>query len=208
MTHEEFLELLQLTHEVSGVEFKPPGNLKSDKVLRFTVARAVMGMANRRDGGRVVLGVREVAGKLELIGLTASELNSWRYDLVADALAPLSDPPAVFETEVHEHEGRQYVVLLVNEFEDVPIICRRNSPRVFSKNEPPILQEGMVYVRTRRKPETTAIPSQTEMRELVELATEKRLRQVMGTVSRAGAFLRSSAPAEEAFDAELGDEFQ
>src|SRR5258706_6101749 len=84
MTDEQFAQLLELKHEVFGVEFKPPG-LRTDPLLFHTVARGLMGMANRRDGGRLVIGIREDAGKFELLGVTPEQPESWRYEHLADA---------------------------------------------------------------------------------------------------------------------------
>jgi predicted HTH transcriptional regulator len=207
MTHDQFAELLQLKHELSGVEFKPPG-LRTDKTLFHLVARAVMGMANRRDGGHIVMGVREDSGTFQLLGLTSAQAESWRYDHVVAALATFVDPPVVFEIEVHQHEGQTFLLIEVDEFEDVPVICRRNFPRTIRAGEKQILRDGALYVRTRRKPETSEIPSQSEMRDLVDLATEKRLRRLIGTVSRAGGTLESERPSDEAFIEELSEDFR
>ena len=75
MTDEQFAELLGLKHEISGVEFKPPG-ARTNRDLFHRVARAAIGMANHRDGGRVVIGVRESAGVFEPIGLDAADVAS------------------------------------------------------------------------------------------------------------------------------------
>lgn len=207
MTDDQFAEILQLEHEVSGVEFKPPG-LRNDRTLFHTVARAVMGMANHRDGGRVIIGVREEAGKFQLLGVTSAEAESWRYDHLTAALAPLSDPPIVFDVELHLHQGNQFLLIEVHEFQDVPVICRRNFPHPLPLGQKPILRDGAVYVRTRRKPETSEIPTQTEMRELMDLATEKRLLSLMGTVSRAGGRVEGGPSADQAFVDELPQEFR
>jgi predicted HTH transcriptional regulator len=207
MTDEQFAELLQLEHELSGIEFKPPG-LRTEKTLFHVVARAVMGMANRRDGGRVVIGVREDSGRFELVGLSSAEIESWRYDHFTEALAPVADPPVAFNVELHQYLSLEFLLIDIHEFDDVPVICRRNFPHPLKAGQKPILRDGAIYVRTRRKPETTEIPTQTEMRDLIDLATEKRLRNLMGTVSRAGGRLESESSAEDAFIAELPEDLR
>ncbi len=207
VTHDEFGELLQLKHEVLGVEFKPPG-LRTDPMLFHKVVRGLMGMANRRDGGRLVIGIREEAGSFEMLGVTPEQAESWRYEHVADALAPLADPPVAFDIELHEHQGRQYLLIEVNEFEDVPVICRKDFPRSLKMGERPILRNGAVYVRPRRKPETSEVATHVDMRELLDLATEKRLRNLMGTVSRIGAKLAGGASSDDAYLDELPDDFK
>ena len=72
MTDEEFAQLLALSHEISGVEFKGPG-ARSDRRLFARVVRAALGMANRRDGGTVVIGVEDTGSSLNPVGLRESQ---------------------------------------------------------------------------------------------------------------------------------------
>ena len=55
---DEVKELLTLGYETRAFEVKGPGSLK-DKAYVARVARAVMAMGNRRDGGRVCLGIAD-----------------------------------------------------------------------------------------------------------------------------------------------------
>jgi predicted HTH transcriptional regulator len=209
VTDPEFAELLFLQHELPGVEFKAPGP-RGEKTLFHSVVRAVLGMANRRDGGRIVLGVREdEVGKLELVGLTQVDAGTWRNDHLAEAIAPYADPYVGIQAQEHVHEDKLYVLIEVHEFEEVPVICRRSYPPTPKAGQKPILRTGAIYVRTRRKPETSEPPGQTEMRELIELATEKRMRSLLGTLGRAGLEVASPQPRpEEKYQAELPDDLR
>ena len=119
-------------------------------------------MANRRDGGRVFIGVEEVDDELNLVGLNEVDLATWNYDDVADRFAVYADPSVSFEREVKEYNGNQYVILYIEEFAEIPVLCKRDYQGV--------LRSGACYVRSSRKPETSEIPTQTEMRELLQLA--------------------------------------
>ena len=61
MTDTEFARIMERRRELRGVEFKGPG-LLSDRPLAAQVVRAAIGMANRRSGGSVIVGVREDVG--------------------------------------------------------------------------------------------------------------------------------------------------
>ncbi len=200
MTDEEFAQLLELKHEVFGVEFKPPG-LRTDPLLFHTVARGLMGMANRRDGGRLVIGIREDAGKFELLGITPEQSESWRYEHLADALAPIAEPPVVFDIDVRTHQGREYLLIEVDEFDDVPVICRTNYPRSLKAGEKPILRDGAVYVRPRLD---SLIGCSSQMSPVLL----EGVPNVMGTVARAGARLVGGPSADQAFTDELPDDFR
>ncbi len=94
------------------------------------------------------------------------------------------------------------MVLYIAEFDDIPILCK--------KDYPDVLRKGACYVRPRRKPETTEIPTQEDMRDLLELAAEKRLRKHLEQTKRAGGLtvpfqterIVPSSPAQ--YDRQLG----
>ena len=179
MTGEELARIINIGHEQSGTEFKGPGSLsKSNGQLIAQVVRAVLGMSNRRHGGRVIVGVREQGGTLESVGLADYELRTWTFDMVADQLASYADPGVTFELEVVEHNGKSCIVLQVEEFSDIPVLCKRQYGDV--------LRVGACYVRTRRKPETSEIPTQADMRDLLELAIEKGVIRYIEQARRVG----------------------
>ena len=91
MTDEEFALILNTGRETPGTEFKGPG-FASDRQLFAQVAKAVLGMANRRDGGRVVVGVGDDGKAINPVGLSEEHLVTWSYNDVADRIASYADP--------------------------------------------------------------------------------------------------------------------
>ncbi len=67
--------MIALGYETRGTEFKGPG-ASSDTGFMAIVIRAVLGMSNRRDGGKIIVGVAEVGGTLNPVGLNESDLAS------------------------------------------------------------------------------------------------------------------------------------
>lgn len=130
MTPDELRELLVLGHEAPGVEFKAPCD-RTDKPKFAKIVRAVLGMANRRDGGKVVVGIEEgEAAQLSLLGLSSEQLRTWEPDAVAGAIDPYADPFVTVSTARVSYEGLEYVVLKVSEFEEVPVLCKKDYPDV------------------------------------------------------------------------------
>ena len=189
-----------LSHELTGIEFKGPGP-STDRQLFAQVVKAVLGMANRRDGGRVIIGVETLGNMLNPVGLNGADLYTWNYDDVADRIAVYADPSVSFEIEVREYNNDNYVAIEVEEFSDVPVLCKRAYRDV--------LRDGACYVRTRRKPETSEIPTQADMRDLLDLAIEKGVRRFLAQAHRDGLTVPSAGTPltadEEQFNEQLGD---
>jgi hypothetical protein len=60
----------------------------------------------------------------------------------------------------------------------------------------PVLRRGACYVRASHKPETSEIPSEQEMRELLELAIDKGVVKFLARVQKAG-LLDATVPLKE-----------
>ena len=123
------------------------------------------------------------------------------YDDLADQVARYADPSASFVMEVKEYDGNSYLVIEVEEFSDIPVLCKKSYDNV--------LQDGACYVRLRRKPETSAIPTQADMRDLLDLAIEKGVIRFLERARRVGLFsIPTTEPRvtdRERFDEQLGD---
>jgi predicted HTH transcriptional regulator len=154
-------------------------------------------MANTQDGGLVVIGVEDKAGVLNPVGVAQSDLLTWKHDDLTAGIAAFADPFVSFEQEIRTHDGKQFLLLEIREFEEIPVLCRKG----YRNNNQDILRSGACYVRTRRKPETSEIPSQTEMRELLDLSLKKGLRKFMGQALASG-LVTAAAPVQQPSDAE------
>ena len=135
------------------------------------------------------------------VGLTESDLAEWNYDALADQVARYADPSANFTMEMQEYNGGSYLLLDVEEFSDIPVLCKRSYGDV--------LQDGACYVRPRRKPETSSIPTQADMRDLLDLAIEKGVTRFLERARRVGLFSTSTTEPQvtdqERFDEQLGN---
>ena len=199
MTDLEFANILALGRETSGVEFKGPGPLSSGRLVA-QVVRAVLAMANRQGGGIVIIGIEDAGDSISPVGLGDFDLASWAYDDLADQIARYADPAVSFELDTRMYNGKCYVAIEVEEFSDIPILCKRAYDNV--------LRNGACYVRTRRKPETSEIPTQTEMRELLDLAINKGVSRYLERARQVGLDVppnRVQPTDQESFDEQRGD---
>jgi len=201
VTEQEFLRHLELGHETRAVEFKAPGRRK-DKAFLAKVARAVLGMANQRDGGYVIIGVEPET--LDPVGLDEDDAAIWlNYDELAVSINEWATPSIGFDLQELRSEDRIFVVIHVHEFAEIPVLCRRDYQAPKQRDQ--ILRRGACYVRAYNKPATLEIPTEEEMRELLELAIDKGVRKFVKRAQKVGLIPdirpdKTSTSVEELFD--------
>lgn len=209
ITQEQLEEFLAFRHEIPGIEFKGPG-FRKDTPLFGKVVRAAIGMANRRDGGVIIIGVSDHNGILSPTGLSDEQLVTWRHDDIADGFAAHADPPISFESADFESNGMKFVVLQIYEFPEIPIVCKQEYRDTSNTNisvamRPVILRKGAFYIRRRHKAETAEISSAEDMRALLDIAVEKGVSRFVTLTQRAGLSLSVSNQSndQELFDRQI-----
>ena len=108
MTPEDLRTAIALGREQRSTEFKGPG-MRTDKALLVKVIRAMLGMANKPDGGVVVLGVEDSGATITATGLSPAELATWGYDDLASSVSNYADPYIEFDVTVVNLDGNQFV---------------------------------------------------------------------------------------------------
>jgi predicted HTH transcriptional regulator len=186
LTAAEVEELLRLGYEQRHFELKGAGR-RDDTQFMAKVIRAALSLGNLRDGGHIVIGIDDKDPTSMLPGLAPDEAESWQaYDDVARKMAEYADPPLRFSlAELRLSSGAGVAVIEIAEFEDLPHICSRQLDKV--------LRKGALYVRSRTAPETVEVPSSVEMREILDLATEKALRSFVERLNHAGLTVTPAA---------------
>ena len=126
-----------------------------------------------------------------------NDFNSYDQDNISSYVANYADPFVEFNINKINHEGKKYVIIQVKEFYELPIICKKDGSEG--------LKNGAIYTRTRRKYETAEVPSQTEMREIIESATNKGIKKFRERLSIFTEFIPKSEEelSEEKFKNQL-----
>jgi hypothetical protein len=183
--------------EERHVEFKRTMNW-SDSITKSKVVKTAMAMANLRDGGSIVFGMeRQADDSYVAAGMKSEDYESFKQDDVSMEVNNYADPFVELAVQKAEREGRLFVIIQIREFLDLPILCKRDGAER--------LRNGAIYVRPRRKTETAELPSQVDLREILELAVEKKIRSFYAQVERVGA--RLAIPEDDdakAFSEQLG----
>jgi predicted HTH transcriptional regulator len=197
LTQEELKTAIAFGREQRGIEFKGPGK-RSDKLFMAKVVRAMLGMGNKRGGGVVTVGVKDDGTNLDPIGLSHDELATWSYDDLAASVSNYADPYLDFDIARVELDGNTYVIIEVRQFDSTPVICK--------KSLEPTLRNGALYVRPRgKKIETVECPSHVEMREIIGLAAESRVRELLSTIARVQPSAREAVSERAKLDKEAED---
>lgn len=181
MNPDEFADLLRLGREQHAVEFKG-AHPRTDRLFFAKVVRAIFGMANRRDGGQVMLGIDERDGALAPVGLAPAVEATWTFEALTAGVAEYVDPHVDLDLRFFAFEDKRFAAIRVEEFAEVPILCRKT----YQSSAGVILREGACYVRPRRKIETAEVATYADMRDLIDLATEKSTRRFIERAVRSG----------------------
>ena len=165
--------IIDYPSESRAVELKPsiPWNDVDQQEQVQDIVKSIVGMSNIRDGGKIVLGVRQNSDKtFEVTGMTDEDLQTYDQEKIYQDARNFGKPEPRFEIRSMKYNGKFFIVFLVQEFLYSSIICRKSGKNL--GKEP--LVKGALYIRT-HKPETKRVDDETEMREIIDLAIDKEL---------------------------------
>lgn len=196
----EFERLIEHGKEERNLEYKQSMNW-SDARTKAKLTKCILAMANLRDGGDIVVGVGQDGEKFIPKGMEKDDFESFKQDDVSTYINNFADPYVKIEVVKKTILTNMcFVVIQVEEFEELPVICKRNG----GEN----LRQGAIYTRSRRRHETSEVRDQSEMREIIEMAVEKGLRKLLTRIQRAGLLKMLGPPKSldsERYDKELGE---
>ncbi len=196
MNASEFAKIVEIAKEGRHIEFKCSMSW-ADASFRAKLIKSVLAFSNVRDGGRIIIGVDQHDDTFDFVGVSADDLGTYDEDTITANVAEYADPYVRLALERVRYDDNDYIVIRVMEFEDVPVICRKDG----LSN----LRRGAIYTRTHRMPESAEVPSQTELREILDIAVEKKIREYHERQARVGAPGYAEPDHGRRFDDELGD---
>ncbi len=175
--HKRVTSALEYRSETEWIEFKCAADWDG---LKHKIVRTCLAMSNQRDGGIIIVGVGESGNEWELTGIDGEQRDTYDADDCIDFINRYSSPAIHPVLATVEYDGKAFLAIDVAEFDSMPIVCRRNGP------EGTGLEAGRVYVRDVGKARTTRVMTAEQMRNLLELAAEKRARELIGSAKRIG----------------------
>ena len=184
LTANEVESFLVLGREQRNFEVKGKGT--ADGHLLMKVLRAAISMGNQAGGGYVCIGIANDQIAKMLPGLDPPDVAGWiDHDTLAAKLSNYADPPLNFDVQAQGlSNGVTVVIMEVHEFLDLPHLCKKAFDSV--------LREGALYVRPRKKVESSEVSTSVDMRDIIELATQKSVRRFVATAEGAGISISGS----------------
>lgn len=195
-TNDQILDLIYHGQEERNLEYKQSVNW-GDNEIKAKITKSIIAMSNLADGGDIVIGVQNNGTPA---GMNDADLQSFDHDSVKRHVNRHAVPFADFSLRKVSDKGKDFVVLQVVGFLLTPLICARGWG-----NE---LHKGVIYIRSKRMPESTAISDEGDLRELLDLAVDKWNRYKLMRERRAGISQAPPKTPEEImseFDSEAGD---
>lgn len=165
MNTKELEQLLEAGVETQRIDFKESCTWNVEKL-----AKDVLAFSNVRDGGYIIIGVKQTSQGFERKGILEEHKNTYTFDVMKDQMAPFADPCVNFKVDFpNDKTGMPYVIIYVYEFEEVLVICKKNSEDT---------RKGVIYFRNRtRRWESAPISNSYDMRDIIERATVKIMRK-------------------------------
>jgi predicted HTH transcriptional regulator len=197
LENEELVRFIENGREERWLEYKQSMSWADDET-RLKVVKAALAFANIRDGGTLVFGMTEIStDKYIPDGMQEEHFNSFAQDDVQDRVNTHADPFVSLRVHKIEFNGKKFVVIQFQPFDLLPVVCKQAGKGLF---------QGNLFTRSQKKHESTIVKSQTEMREILDIAIDNGLKQFHQRLARTGLQINSlENPDIKAFDDELGN---
>lgn len=164
MGTEELEALIEGQAESQNLDFK--GECAWDAA---SFAKDILAMSNVQDGGTILIGVEDATWKRQ--GVSDQVEETYNFDKMKDEMSSFADPYVDFLIyKPKDRDKKQYVVIRVLPFREVPVICKRDSKQT---------KKGAIYYRNiDRRPESAIVSNAYDMRNIIEVAVARRMKRI------------------------------
>jgi predicted HTH transcriptional regulator len=120
LTEDDIRKALAAKSETANVDYKEGFSWTSaNRDKKYELVKDLMAMANTKDGGRVIMGIRNKT--FELVGVADDVYEPFDPNNVVLMAHDSAEPKIVCHVSKHVIDGEKLIVLDVQEFDDTPI---------------------------------------------------------------------------------------
>lgn len=184
----ELEELLEAGRETQSLDFKASC---AWQVRCF--AKDILAFSNLSDGGYVVIGMKENNdGSYTREGINKEDFETYNIEIMRDQMSAFADPHVEFTVHFpKDKKGIPFVVIRIYPFEEIPVICRKDSKDT---------KLGTLYYRNRnRRVESAPISNSNDMNAVIRRAAQK----LMQKLSEEGFSTIPSESVDDILDKEI-----
>jgi len=175
---DELRRLIGEKTETRSVDFKERFNwAEAKRAAKLAIIKDILAMANSEDGGTIVFGVRDQDRMV--VGLSEGDFNSFDETRIHDLAREYGQPSCAFRIVRGEMEGKRIIGIMVAEFEEDPILCKKDYHDAESNQQ--ILRQGALYVRTNGA-RTEEVRTVEDMRRLLGRAMLKKRDSLLSAI--------------------------
>ena len=184
MNTDELEEILEGGGETQRVDFKASVDWHVSHFIKDILA-----MSNVDGGGVLVIGVDETEGSYSRSGVKNEHDASYVIDRIRDQVSDYADPHVSMQLyRVKDKNETPYLILKVNPFDQVPVICKKEHYDV---------HKGKLYYRANSgKPASREVCSSSELRDILDRATVKLMQRYQGLGLKVENELQKALEAE------------
>lgn len=170
-SHQRIIAAVERGREWQNVDFKQSETWRN---LQWKLIKTSMAMANLRDGGLIIIGVKEDNNNFLVTGITPEHLATFDSDVIHDAFAVYSDPGISVEIFRTSYQRIEVLSFRIEGLKATPIICKKNGPQGSD------IVEATFYIRPAAgRPRTTKVTKVAEMRDVLDIAAEHKAREMV-----------------------------
>lgn len=200
---EQLARWIELSGESEFVDAKGPMSWDGADASA-SLTKDVAAFANSRDGGVIVVGKAENSdGSFSYVGLLPEQAGTFDTTNVGQWVNARFSPPIRLTCNQAEYQGRRFVVIVIQEFDDIPSLCIKSFQDTANPKSH-LLREGTIYVRNQNA-ESKPIKTVDELRTVIGLATRKKGDELIAHFEAMlrGRSLASPEPAPDPFKQEM-----
>jgi hypothetical protein len=121
-------------------------------------------------------GVKGQPDRWKANGIPIDIAAGYNQDSVQRYINQFASPYVELTLYHHGYGGRRFIIVRVASFDEMPVICTADGKG---------LRQGAIYTRSREMHESVEVRTQTDMREMLDLAVDRRVERRLRSIIEA-----------------------